>query len=101
PFLSLGRREAAMTSVLRLIAGLLLLSSLAAPAAGGERGVVSSVTGRREHVGECFTTRVERVGPRNPNGSTLDGVDIAFEDGHYNVSHDDVAAIDAARPGDR
>jgi hypothetical protein len=50
-------------------------------------------------VGECSTTRVKWVGTRlgNTPGS---GSAIQFINGGYQVSYDQVAAVDRSRPGD-
>jgi hypothetical protein len=69
------------------------------------RSVVSSITHRPEHAGQCFSTRVRRVETRLQDGQGRDvpgtGSAIVFADGHLNVEYNAVAAMDRSRPGDR
>jgi len=73
--------------------------------ATGSHSIVSSVTKHRQHIGQCFSTRVLRVENRLVDGDGRyvpnSGSAIAFADGHYNVSYDQLKAIDQSRPGDR
>ena len=75
----------------------------ASSAATRDRSVVSSVTHRAEHLGQCFSTRVKRVETRlEDDGRPVpdSGSAIELADGHYNVSYEQVRAIDRARAGD-
>ncbi len=87
-----------------LIGGL-AMALMAAPASAAPRSIVSGVTKHREHVGECFATKVLRVENRLEDGSgqfmANSGSAIVLADGHYNVGYDQLPAIDTSRPGDR
>jgi hypothetical protein len=57
------------------------------------------------HVGECAATTVAKVETRLMDGATGQpmpgsGSAIAFANGGYQVSYDQVAAVDRSRPGD-
>jgi hypothetical protein len=78
-----------------------------APAAAfaASRSVVSSITHRPEHVGQCFTTTVRHVGQRLTDSATGrevagSGSRIVLADGHETLGYDAVKAIDLSRPGD-
>ena len=82
---------------------LALAALLAMPAGAGPRAVVSSVTHRPEHLGQCFLTRVRRVETRlEDDGKSVHGSGSAIEltDGHYNDDYDQLPGIDRSRPGD-
>ena len=68
------------------------------------RSIVSEMTKRREHFGQCFRTRVLRVETRLVGGDGKPVADsgsaIAFADGHYNVSYDILPGIQRSRRGD-
>ncbi len=56
-------------------------------------------------VGDCTSTAVKKVGTRLEDGSTGQpmpgsGSAIEFENGGYQVSYDQEAAVDRSRPGD-
>jgi hypothetical protein len=57
-----------------------------------------------KRVGQCVTTRVERVETRLLDGSNQpvpgSGSAIVFVNGGYQVSYDQIPAVDASRPGD-
>lgn len=57
-----------------------------------------------KHVGACAKTRVSRIETRLMDGDGKpvagSGSAIDFVNGGYQVSYDEVAAIDASRPGD-
>jgi hypothetical protein len=57
-----------------------------------------------KHVGDCAKTKVARVETRLIDGAGKpvagSGSAIDFVNGGYQVSYDQVAAIDASRPGD-
>ena len=73
--------------------------------AAGTPTVISGVTKRPEHVGQCFDTRVVSVGTRLGYGQGRDdpgsGSAITLADGHSNVSYEQLPGIDQSRPGDR
>jgi len=87
------------------VVGGLAAVALVAPASAGSRSVVSGFTKHREHVGECFSTRVRRVGTRlqEHDGRLVpgSGSEIDLADGHSNVSYDQLPGIDRSRRGDR
>ena len=88
---------------MKLAAAVALAAMIAAPAGAGPRAVVSSVTHRPERVGQCFLTRIKRVETRLEDGGRPvpgSGSAIEFADGHYNVSYDQVPAMDRGRRGD-
>ena len=83
---------------------LVLAALLATPAGAGPRVVVSSVTHRPEHLGQCFLTRVRRVANRlEDNGKPVpdSGSAIELADGHYNDDYDQLPGIDRSRRGYR
>ncbi len=85
------------------IAALGLALALAPAALAAPKMMVSGVTPRPEHVGQCFLTRVKRVETRlEDNGRPVpdSGSAIELADGRYNVSYDQVSAMDRSRPGD-
>jgi hypothetical protein len=57
-----------------------------------------------KHVGDCAKTKVSRIETRLVDGGGKpiadSGSAIEFVNGGYQVSYDQVAAIDASRPGD-
>ena len=57
-----------------------------------------------KHVGDCATTKVARIETRLIDGDGKpvagSGSAVDFVNGGYQVSYDQVAAIDASRPGD-
>ncbi|MFL5295287.1 MAG: hypothetical protein ACJ798_02785 [Phenylobacterium sp.] len=81
----------------------LILAAMVALAASSP-SIVSGVTRHREHLGQCFLTRVLRVETRLGDGQGHNvpgsGSAIAFADGHYNVSYETLAAIDGSRRDD-
>lgn len=86
--------------VLLAIAGLLETPATAAPTS-----VVSMLTHRPEHVGQCFSTRVREVTFRlfdegDRRSVPKSGSKILFADGHENIGYDQVPAIDVSRVGD-
>jgi hypothetical protein len=88
-----------MTRVLALA----LLALAATPATAAPRSAVSDLTHKAEHVGQCFHTRVRRVENRlEDNGKAVadSGSAIVLDDGHYNVSYDQIPGIDRSRAGD-
>ena len=86
------------------IGGIIVIGSTAALAAlASPRTMLSDVTHRREHVGQCFQTRVARVETRledNHGPVPGSGSQIEFTDGHVNVSYEQVSAIDHSKVGD-
>ena len=83
---------------MRLItaAVLLLAGALALPAAA---------TGLPTKVGQCVDTTIKSVGNRLEDGATNkpmpgSGSAISFANGGYQVSYEQVAAVDSSRPGD-
>ena len=86
------------------VAGAVLALALASSAAvAAPDAVISGLTHRREHAGECFLTRVKRVETRlEDDGRPVpdSGSAIELADGHYNVSYERVPAIDRSRRGD-
>lgn len=90
---------------MRLLGLGLAFLALAAPALAAPRSVISMKTHKREHVGQCFATRVQQVTFRlfsetaqRPLAGT--GSKVLFADGHETVSYNQVPAMDASRPGD-
>jgi hypothetical protein len=84
---------------------LLLPVALAAALAMAPRpSVLSEVVHRREHVGQCFRTRVRSVTTRlgEADGTPVpnSGSAITLADGHRNVSYDRLPGIDRSQPGD-
>jgi hypothetical protein len=72
-------------------------------ASASQRSILSDVTHKREHVGQCFRTRVERVETRlvDEHGPVPgSGSQIELADGHLNVSYDQIPMIDASKIGD-
>ncbi len=59
----------------------------------------ASAAGLPKRIGQCVETRVKEVANRleNTPGS---GSDITFENGLSQVSYEQIAAVDASRPGD-
>lgn len=86
--------------------GLAFLAIVAAmPAQAAPRAVLSMMTHRPEHVGQCFSTQVRQVTFRLFDEAVRrpvlgSGSKILFADGHENVAYDQIPAIDASRPGD-
>jgi hypothetical protein len=83
---------------MRLItaAVLLLAGALALPAAAA---------GLPTKVGQCVDTTIKSVGNRLEDGATNkpmpgSGSAISFANGGYQVSYEQVAAVDSSRPGD-
>ena len=75
----------------------------ASTAASRDHAMVSGLTHRREHPGQCFDTRVKRAETRLEDAGKPvpgSGSAVEFADGHYNVSYDQVPAMDRSRPGD-
>ena len=88
---------------MRAALALVLTVMLTAPAGAGSRAVISSVTHRPEHLGQCFQTRVRRVANRlEDNGQPVPGSGSAIEltDGHSNDDYDQLPGIDRSRTGD-
>ena len=86
-----------------LAGAIVCLSLFASAAAASPRTIVSGVTHRREHVGQCFLTRVKLVGTRlEDNGHPVpdSGSAIELADGHWNFSYDQLPGIDRSGPGD-
>jgi hypothetical protein len=85
-----------------MAASALMASALLAAATPG---MVSGATGRREHIGQCFSTRVLRVENRLGDGAghfeAGSGSAIELADGHSNVSYQQLKGIDRSKPGDR
>ncbi len=58
-----------------------------------------------KHVGQCATTKVQKVETRLVDGSNQlvagSGSAVEFVNGGYQVSYDTVAEVEASRPGDR
>ena len=91
-------RRAARTGGIIVIGVTAAVAALASP-----RTILSDFTHRREHVGQCFHTRVARVETRledkdGPVASS--GSQIELADGHVNVSYDQEPAIDHSKVGD-
>lgn len=87
------------------LAFLAVSGAFTAPALAAPRSVISMTTHKREHVGQCFNTQVRQVtfrlfdeAVRRPVFGS--GSKILFADGHENVEYDQVAVMDASRPGD-
>ncbi len=81
----------------------LLTVLLAGTATASDRAGWSDVMKRSEYPGECFKTRVGRITNRlEDQGRPVagSGSAIVLADGHYNVSYDQLPAIDRSRPGD-
>jgi hypothetical protein len=101
-FARYGRRGPAPSIMAAAAVFLALAATAATP---GPRSMVSEVTKRPEHVGQCFSTRVLRVQNRLGDGAGHGvpgtGSAIAFTDGHYNNSYAQLPGIDRSRPGDR
>jgi hypothetical protein len=76
------------------------------PHAAPPASLVSGLTHRTEHAGQCFSTRVRRVENRlqeGENGPFIRGSGSALRmtDGHYIVDENQVKAMDRSRSGDR
>ncbi len=60
--------------------------------------------GLPKHVGECATTKVQKIETRLVDGSNQpvkgSGSAVEFANGGYQVSYDTVPAVEASRPGD-
>jgi len=67
--------------------------------------MISGLTHRAEHVGQCVLTNVRRVESRLEDGEGHEiagsGSAVEFADGHYNVDYDQLPGMDRSRPGDR
>jgi hypothetical protein len=79
-----------------IVAGLALIF-LGAAGAGAE--------GLPTHIGQCVDTTVKSVDNRLEDGTTNkpvpgSGSAISFDNGGYQVSYEQIAAVDASRPGD-
>ena len=72
--------------------------TIALAAATAAVGFRSEVTGKPEHVGQCFDTRVWKKGFRVNDPSFGDAV--YFRDNHQIISEEVVPAIRHSRPGD-
>jgi hypothetical protein len=87
-----------------LTAGTIAVAVAAALAVrASPRSIFSDVTHKREHVGQCFLTRVARVETRlgdNEGPVPGSGSQIELADGHVNVSYDQIPAIDHSKVGD-
>jgi hypothetical protein len=89
----------ARPSIVRLARAAALLSALAALAAP------AFAAGLPTHVGQCVRTTVKSVETRLAGGSNNQpvagsGSAISFANGGYQVSYDQLPAVDSSRPGD-
>lgn len=90
---------------LAIAGGLTITGGIAGSAQAAPHSVISMMTHKHEHVGQCFSTHVRQVtfrlfdeAARQPVPGS--GSKILFTDGHENVAYDQVPMIDASRPGD-
>ena len=86
-----------------ILAGAAIALAGAGVSASRRGATVSSLTHMPEHLGQCFQTRVKRAETRlEDDGKPVpqSGSAIEFADGHYNVSYDQLPAMDRSRPGD-
>jgi hypothetical protein len=65
----------------------------------------ASAEGLPTHIGQCVDTTVKNVENRLEDGATNkpvpgSGSAISFANGGYQVSYEQIAAVDASRPGD-